>query len=158
MALKDIQTVASNGDLLSIGGSTRWQSYIPTLKGSVSDPTVSSTSAFWRRNGSNIEVTSRFTLTAAGSGNYSISIPTGLSINYSSGAIDGTDFVIGNGSGYFITNTGGTRIGLVAGALNSGSFVNRVLAYKYNSGSLANGDFVTNGTIWISFVMPITGW
>jgi len=63
---------------------TDWQSYTPTITGSTTNPTSTATGQY-RRVGDTVEIRGKFTSSAAGSGFYTISIPTGMSMDTNKG-------------------------------------------------------------------------
>lgn len=136
-----------------------WQSYTPVLRGDTTNPTTSVASGKWRRVGANLEADIAFTITAAGSGVYSITLPSGLSVDYSAMGSISTDAGIGSGGGYFSTNAAATRLELVAGFNSGVANVNKIILYKYNAGALASSDVVGASSILFAHVtVPIAEW
>lgn len=134
-----------------------WQSYTPVLTASTSNPTTTAASGRYRRVGSNVEIQAAFTVTAYGSGVYIFSLPSGLNINYSATASIGSDFAIGTGNGYVVTNAGSTRIEIVPGFNNTAPYIDKIIGYRYNGSALSNTDLTgASSTIFLVATAPIS--
>jgi hypothetical protein len=146
MALKDIQTVASNGDLLTIGGGTRWQSYTPTL----TNGTNITATGWWRRNGSNMELYITVTATGAGSGaGLRASIPSGQSIDTSITIVGQTVGAMRFLDSGVLNYTGVSQVGSAT-----------TLAFQRNAVApdVQGSDFTINDAVIASASVPIVGW
>lgn len=133
-----------------------WQSYTPTIS-ATTPPTIGSANGKYRRVGQNLEVQARLTVTAAGNGIYSVTIPANLTVDTSAMASSGTDYGIGFGNGYFTTNAGATRAEIVP-AYNS-NFANKIVLLRYNAAAIASTDIVgATSDIWIAATIPIAEW
>lgn len=136
-----------------------WQSYTPVLTATTTNPTVSGPSGKWRRVGSSAEVDIALTITAAGSGTYTLSLPAGLTVDYTAMGSITTDYGIGRGNGYVVTNAAATRIEVVPGFNSSGVFNNKIIVYKYNSSVLTSTDITgASSTISTFVTVPIAEW
>lgn len=83
---------------------TDWVSYTPTLKGTTTDPNIGSTgtrAGRWRRVGSDIEVQASFSISGTGikngSGDYYITMPSGIFIDSAYVLYNGTSRVFDSG-------------------------------------------------------------
>lgn len=146
MAIKDIVTVASNGDLLTIGGGTRWQSYTPTL----TNGTNITATGWWRRNGSNMDLLVALTATGTGSGgNLKAAIPGGYTIDTSVTAVAMTV-----GSMRFLDSGVLNYTGTTAVADATGVIFQRNAAAPF----IAGADLTINDGVYAQASVPITGW
>jgi len=113
--------VVNAGQVVQGAAVGEWQSYTPTLRGSLSDPSIGAGSAvgWWRRVGANLEFEALFKTGAGatvGSGDYYTTLPSGLTLNFAQ-MIDGADVggvsnFIGQGSG-MVNNSGTAAVAAV---------------------------------------------
>lgn len=139
------------------GSSSDPQSYTPTLKATITDPTATCNGK-WRRNCSHMEVEVFANVTALGSGFYYFTLPTGYTIDHTQMSANLTDRGIGKGNGYIVTNSGATRIEVVPGFSTGSPLTNGVIMLPYNSTAITHASLTTNAEIWLAFSVPITGW
>lgn len=151
------------------GAVTDWQSYTPTLKGSLSDPSLGTGGTavgFWRRNGDQIEVEAVFktgTSPATGTGDYYVTIPSGLTIDFAK-------MTNGNGYSNFVAHGVGSVNNSGISSLGVFPFVNGFQSGFYLKD--ANGSTIgqnvptaswwnnsgAGDTIQIKASAPISGW
>lgn len=157
---------------------TDWVSYTPVVTGSTSNPTVTATGN-WRRIGDSAEIIMNVSGSANGSGYYTFSLPSGLSmdtnkVTLSTTIVDtsaGTNLfgtLLGNyvgktsSAGTYLNNAGSvfpstvaTSVILVRGIHN----VNTDLDWQRANVEGSADSFFTGGlTYSIKFSVPISGW
>ena len=149
-----------------------WQSYTPTLKGSLGDPTLGTGGqalGWYRRVGSSIELEVAFktgTSPNAGTGAYYTTLPTGLTIDFSR-MIDGADGgnlqnFVSQGSGIY-NNSGVGSVGIApfTNGITNGIFFKEVTSGTDLSATYPSIWWNNSGigdTIQIRASVPIVEW
>jgi hypothetical protein len=172
-----LDTIAVGPEYASYGCPvTDWQSYTPTVTGSTSNPTVTA-SGKWRRVGDSAEILMKVSGTANGSGYYTFSLPSGMSIDTTK--VDLTTTITDSAGG---TNNFGTLLGSYSGYVRGGVFytlggvfssllstsiilvrpqhnVNTDLSFeRANVEGSADSPFTGGFTYDAQLKVPITGW
>ena len=140
---------------------TDWVSYTPTLKGTGSDPTLGSTGTItgrWRRVGDSLHVQMQAAASgtgiSVGSGDYYITVPSGLSIDTSRiNASVGTCEAFNSGT-YSHTGVSVVFNTLGVGGIISDNISGGRIGQNHPSANWwSSGDFIT-----INAQVPISGW
>lgn len=131
---------------------TEWSAYTPTLSNSTN---VSSNSSYYRRVGDTLEVISYLTWNGAGAGaTFSISIPSGLSIDYSKLASSST-LNVGTG----IWNDNGVGFKSLAVVINSSVSSTSFVFNEIGTANTFDGSQAASGDQFRFYAkVPIVGW
>lgn len=154
-----IAGVPAWGNVTSIGISTDWVAYTPTL--SAGFGTTTGVSFFYRRVGDTLQVSGTFTGGTMAASLGTITLPTGLTIDSTKITISNTSSSAGQEVGYFDSTTANSPGPIVTALGTSSSLV--YIANNWNgaahltptnmSGVLGNTSFIS-----VSFQVPISGW
>jgi hypothetical protein len=150
---------------VSVPAMSDWVSYTPTWTGSITNPAIGngSITGFWRRVGDSVQITVTLltgSTTTYGSGNWIISIPDGLSIDFAK--IPSTSMNGNHGSAYLFDSS--TTTFKIAGArIQTGT----TSGFLISIGEAVTNLFVTPTAPWtwaqddalrVSATIPISGW
>lgn len=145
---------------------TDWQSYTPTWSSDGTVPTVGNgtVNGVWRRVGDSMEVRTRVNFgstSTKGTGNYSISIPLGFSIDTSK-LTSGIQTTNSLGIGNYLSNLTTTAAQVQSILLNSSTSVRASTDQNSISNIFSSGQtnvFNATGDVWfLNFKVPILGW
>lgn len=148
IVLNDV--VVGPGKLHSGAVVTAWESFTPVLVGSTSNPTLSSSSGYWRRVGDSMQLWAVAAISSVGSGDYYLTLPDNKTQN--SGILTSSASHLGNG----FWQAAGTKEGLNILAHSFGSWTGIGLFREDIIDALDSGDNPT----YVSFTafVPILEW
>ena len=128
-----------------------WQSYTPTL---TNIPSVSTNTAFFRRNGESMEIQGRFRLSSTPTGTVELSLPSGYTIDFTSvAASTGLDGVVGPADWYdsSVSQNKFLAVAIISTTNNT---------FRFDEGGAINfgANGATGDQIGYKFSIPIAEW
>jgi hypothetical protein len=137
-----------------------WITYTPTVTASTTNPTVNSSTGYWKRAGTDIIIKIRTTLTG-GSGDFRWSMPESLSPNTSLMVETAANYYAGHLAGFTLDNSASnstTTRYILTGVWNTSS--SRLMAFANGVSPIGSTLFswATADRITFGFQAPIIGW
>lgn len=142
-----------------------------TIGGSTSAPTAGTGAVYYRetaKQGAFAIIRYEFRQTVAGtagSGDYLLPLPTGLSIDYARLAVVSASSVIAGDCGSGSINSAGTTFKATAVAINTGAYINKIAVNYFNEttptttwGSASSPLSTASVTMSVTVRIPISGW